>query len=106
MRPNSVPAPASDEALVADFVLATMPPEARQAFAARLALEPELRRKVDEYRAELERLKATLPSVRPPDAAWASVEAELRRKGALDGIRGASAADQPPEPVGCTDSDS
>jgi len=107
MRPDSASTPATDETRVTDYVLQNMPAGAHREFEARLALEPALRRKVDDYRADLERLKATLPAARVAETSWAAVEAELRRHVALDGI---DAADHPPGqqlmPAGSSESDS
>ena len=104
MRPDSASAPAPDATLVAEYVLQNMPDVERRAFEARLVQEPELRRKVDEYRTDLERRKKALPAATASDSAWAAVDAELKRHNALDGIDSENASDQPSAPAGCTES--
>ncbi len=69
----------NDEALAAQYVLDELPPDQRQAFEARLRLEPDLACMVQARREELARLAETLTGVEPAHDIWRTIETALEQ---------------------------
>lgn len=70
-----------------EYVLGTLPPDERAAFAVALEARVDLRRAVADWEARLAPLAATIPAVAPDPALWTAIEARIRP------AAGAAAAD-------------
>lgn len=65
--------PGGDDIVAAEYVLGTMDSAAREAFAARIASEPELARAIDAWRMRLAPLADEIEPVVPPMYLWPRV---------------------------------